>query len=77
METKHLKAYAPKARREFIDAIQTRAGFFGIYADRVAEMRSEGGVSIIEGNALTRKQGEQRKRLVKRLEDVGYEMFIP
>ena len=67
MNTKSLKAYAPKARKQFIEAVKKRAAHFGIYEDRIAEVRIEGGAAIIEGRAFTRKEGEQRKRLERKL----------
>ncbi|SEK85701.1 N-6 DNA Methylase [Colwellia chukchiensis] len=83
MNTKNLKAYAPKARREFIAAVKKRAAQFGIYEDRIEEVRIEGGASIIEGRAFTRKEGEQRKRLESKIAErksatyqEKYDMFI-
>ncbi|MDN3490081.1 MULTISPECIES: BREX-1 system adenine-specific DNA-methyltransferase PglX [unclassified Pseudoalteromonas] len=76
MNTKNLKSYAPKARKQFIEAVKKRAAHFGIYEDRIAEVRIEGGAAIIEGRAFTRKEGEQRKRLESKVTERGYEMFI-
>ena len=83
MNTKNLKAYAPKARREFIAAVKKRAAHFGIYEDRIEEVRIEGGAAIIEGRAFTRKEGEQRKRLESKIAErtsatyqEKYDMFI-
>lgn len=75
MNTKNLKSYAPKARKQFIEAVKKRAAHFGIYEDRIAEVRIEGGAAIIEGRAFTRKEGEQRKRLESKLAERGYDMF--
>ncbi len=75
MNTKSLKAYAPKARKQFIEAVKKRAAHFGIYEDRVEDVRIEGGAAIIEGRAFTRKEGEQRKRLESKLAERGYDMF--
>ena len=75
MNTKNLKSYAPKARTQFIEAVKKRAAHFGIYEDRIAEVRIEGGAAIIEGRAFTRKEGEQRKRLESKLAERGYDMF--
>jgi type II restriction/modification system DNA methylase subunit YeeA len=69
MNTKNLKAYAPKARRQFIEAIKKRAAQLGIYEDRFAEVQVEGGAAIIEGRAFTKKQGEQRKRLAQKIDE--------
>jgi len=76
MNTKNLKAYAPKARSQFIEAIKKRAAQFGIYQDKIAEVRFEGGAAIIEGRAFTKKQGDQRKRLEQRVAEKGYDLFI-
>ena len=76
MNTKNLKAYAPKARTQFIEAVKKRAAHFGIYEDRIEQVRIEGGAAIIEGRAFTRKEGEQRKRLETKVAERGYDMFI-
>lgn len=81
MNTKNLKAYAPKARSQFIEAIKKRAAQFGIYEGengktRIEDVKIEGSVAIIEGRAFTRQEGEQRKRLDKKVAERGYDMFI-
>lgn len=69
MNTANLKAYAPKARKQFMDAVAKRAAHFGIYEDEIAPVSFQGSTAIIEGKAFTKQQGEQRKRLEKRLEE--------
>lgn len=81
MNTKNLKAYAPKARSQFIEAIKKRAAQFGIYEGengeaRIEDIQIEGSAAIIEGRAFTRQEGEQRKRLEKKVAERGYHMFI-
>lgn len=76
MNTKNLKAFAPKARRQFIDAVAKRAAHFGIYQDEIAPVTFEGSTAIIEGKAFSKQQGEQRKRLEKQVITSGYELFI-
>ncbi|AWB57836.1 BREX-1 system adenine-specific DNA-methyltransferase PglX [Colwellia sp. Arc7-D] len=83
MNTKNLKAYAPKARSQFIDAIKKRAAQFGIYEDNIADIQFEGSVALIEGRAFTNKQGEQRKRLEQKISEKSlathkerYDLFI-
>ncbi len=83
MNTKNLKAYAPKARAQFIDAIKKRAAQFGLYEDKVANIQFEGGAAIIEGRAFTKKQGDQRKRLERKIDEKPlathkerYDLFI-
>jgi type II restriction/modification system DNA methylase subunit YeeA len=76
MNTKHLKAYAPKARRQFIDAVTKRAAHLGIYQHKVEPVQFEGGAALIEGRVFSRKQGEQRQQLEKRVAAKGYEVFL-
>ncbi|MFT7371832.1 MAG: type II restriction/modification system DNA methylase subunit YeeA [Oleiphilaceae bacterium] len=76
MNTKHLKAYAPKARRQFIDAVTKRAAHLGIYQHKVESVQFEGGAALIEGRVFSRKQGEQRQQLEKRVAAKGYELFL-
>lgn len=83
MNTKNLKAYAPKARSQFIEAIKKRAAQFGIYQDKIADIQFEGGAAIIEGRAFTKKQAEQRNGLERKIEEKSlathkerYDLFI-
>ncbi|WP_158768856.1 BREX-1 system adenine-specific DNA-methyltransferase PglX [Paraglaciecola sp. L1A13] len=76
MNTKNLKAYAPKARRQFIGAVKKRAAHLGIYQHNVEPVQFEGGAALIEGRVFSRKQGEQRQQLEKRVASKGYELFL-
>ncbi|WP_406733707.1 BREX-1 system adenine-specific DNA-methyltransferase PglX [Vibrio scophthalmi] len=71
MNTNKLKAYAPKARLAFMEAVTKRAAFLGLYADHIAEMTIDGDSAVIEGRVFTRQQGQQRAQLVKRIEALG------
>ncbi|HDY7522247.1 TPA: BREX-1 system adenine-specific DNA-methyltransferase PglX [Vibrio vulnificus] len=71
MNTNKLKAYAPKARLAFMEAVTKRAAFLGLYADRIAEMTIDGDSAVIEGRVFTRQQGQQRAQLVRRIEALG------
>ncbi|HIF9202771.1 TPA: BREX-1 system adenine-specific DNA-methyltransferase PglX [Photobacterium damselae] len=71
MNTNKLKAYAPKARLAFMEAVTKRAALLGLYADRIAEMTIDGDSAVIEGRVFTRQQGQQRAQLVKRIEALG------
>ncbi|ENV2994441.1 BREX-1 system adenine-specific DNA-methyltransferase PglX [Vibrio vulnificus] len=71
MNTNKLKAYAPKARLAFMEAVTKRAAFLGLYADRISEMTIDGDSAVIEGRVFTRQQGQQRAQLVKRIEALG------
>jgi type II restriction/modification system DNA methylase subunit YeeA len=76
METKYLKSYAPKARRQFIEAISNRAAQLGITEAGISEIQISGSSAIIEGRAYTKKQGEQRNRLARLVQEKGYALFI-
>ncbi|WP_445427427.1 BREX-1 system adenine-specific DNA-methyltransferase PglX [Alishewanella sp. HL-SH05] len=76
MNTKHLKAYAPKARRLFMQAVENRLAWLGIYADKAAAVTLQGDTAIIEGRAFSRKQAEQRNRLLSRLTAKGFNLFV-
>ncbi|MBN8108797.1 BREX-1 system adenine-specific DNA-methyltransferase PglX [Vibrio vulnificus] len=71
MNTNKLKAYAPKARLAFMEAVTKRAAFLGLYADRIAEVTIDGDSAVIEGRVFTRQQGQRRAQLVKRIEALG------
>lgn len=71
MNTNKLKAYAPKARLAFMDAVTKRAAHLGLYADRIADMTIDGDNAIIEGRVFTREQGQQRNQLVNRIKALG------
>ncbi|WP_181317202.1 hypothetical protein [Photobacterium leiognathi] len=40
MNTNKLKAYVPKARLAFMDAITKHAAHLGLYADRIADVKA-------------------------------------
>ena len=44
---KALKKYAPKARRDFIEAVTDRAAYFGLSADEIVPVVEEGDVALI------------------------------
>lgn len=71
MNTNKLKTYAPKARIAFMDAVKSRAAKLGIFEDRISEITIDGDSAIIEKEVYTRKQGQQRNQLVKRIEALG------
>lgn len=81
MNTNKLKAYAPKARIAFMEAVMKRAAVLGIYEDKISEATTQGTDTIIDGRVFTRKQGQQRQQLVNRLKALGggkegYKQFI-
>ena len=80
MNTKHLKNYAPKARRQFMQAVENRLAWLGIYPDTVAPVSFQGDSALIEGRVFSRKQAEQRNRLIDRIANRsakdGFNLFV-
>ena len=77
MNTSQVKAYAPKARTDFIKAVTERAARFGIHNDNdIDPLEFKGDVAIIGTQAFSKKAGELREKLVSRLKQSGFEMFV-
>ncbi|HCT3326429.1 MULTISPECIES: BREX-1 system adenine-specific DNA-methyltransferase PglX [Providencia] len=81
MNTNNIKKYAPKARREFMDAVAKRLNTFGITANKkgelqITEANLQGSVLQIGGNSFDGKLAEPRKRIVARSQKLGYAQLI-
>ena len=76
INTNALKTYAPRARKDFIAAMITRAAKFGITEKEITEQREQGDVVIVGADALPKKVGEQRKKLVGRIKKHGFEQAM-
>ena len=62
-----LKAYAPQARKDFIQAMTNRAAQFGITKAGNAPGEERGELLIISGKAFPRSVAEQRRRDLRRV----------
>lgn len=76
MNKTKLKTYAPQARKDFIAAVVARANLLGI-SDmngklEIAPSEKKGDVTLIAGQAWPAKVHEQRERLIKRVQKVGF-----
>lgn len=77
MDTAQIKAYAPQARKDFINVVTQRAARFGIHGDgNVDSVEFKGDTAIIGSQVFTKKGGELRERLVAKVKQTGFEMFI-
>lgn len=76
METKHLKKYAPEARREFIEAVTNKAAVYGLLPKEILPMKEEGDVVIIGDRPFPRSVAKQRKELEERIRKDGFQQFI-
>jgi hypothetical protein len=76
MNTAKIKAYAPQARREFIQAVTDKASLLGLMRDHIAPMEIKGDVAIIGGKAFPKKVGELRAKLEERIRRQGFEQVM-
>jgi hypothetical protein len=76
MNKAKLKTYAPQARKDFIAAVMARANLLGISEKNgkleIAPSEKKGDVTLIAGQAWPAKVHEQRERLIKRIQKVGF-----
>lgn len=71
-----LKAYAPKARTDFIEAVSNRAAFYGISKNKIEPSNVEGDVVLISGKAFSSAVGQKRNRLIERIKKNGFDQVI-
>lgn len=81
MNTKNIKNYAPKARRDFMEAVAKRLNHFGIAANKkgelqLAEATITGSVLQIAGNSFDAALAPRRRRLVERAERLGFAVLV-
>ena len=76
MNRNKLKAYAPKARRDFIRAVTEQAAKVGIAKDYIEPVEVKGDVAIIGGRAFPRKMAEQRRKLDYRIGLHGFDQVM-
>jgi hypothetical protein len=72
MDRNKRKTYAPKARRDFIQAVTDRAAFFGLSEGRSEPVTLQGDVTLIGGRAFPRKVAAQRRKLDQRIARDGF-----
>ena len=76
MNRNKLKAYAPKARRDFIKSVTDRAAFYGLTKDKIEPISEQGDVAIIGGKPFPRDVAKKRKRLEERIKRDGFEQVM-
>ena len=76
MDRARLKAYAPAARRDFIQAMKSRSAIFGITSMSIATATVQGDVVIINGRVFPKAVAVRRQRLVDRVEREGFESVM-
>ena len=76
MNRNKLKAYAPQARRDFIQAVKDRAAHFGLTDKTIEPMIERGDVVMIAGDAFPKAVGEKRKKLEARIKKLGFDQTM-
>lgn len=76
MNRTKLKAYAPQARRDFIQAVTDRAAFYGLTEKKIEPITENGDVAIIGGRAFPRAIASKRKALEERIAQYGFGQTI-
>ncbi|MGO6943412.1 BREX-1 system adenine-specific DNA-methyltransferase PglX [Rhizobium johnstonii] len=71
-----LKNYAPQARLDFIQAMTNRAAQFGITKSGVSKGELQGELFIVEGKSFPRAVGDQREKLVERINQTSFEQVM-
>jgi len=72
MNKNKLKAYAPEARRAFIQAVTDRAHFWGLSESGAEPVEETGDIAIIGGRPFPRKIAEQRRGLESHIQREGF-----
>ena len=76
MDTSKIKAYAPQARRDFIQAVTDKANIYGLSNKNIDPAEIKGDVAIVAGQAYPKKIGEMQRRLISRIKSEGFEQII-
>lgn len=72
MNTANLKRYAPKARLDFIAAMQKQAANLGITAKHIEPLEVKGDIALIGGRTFSVQIKAARERLVTSVEQQGF-----
>ena len=76
MDTSKIKAYAPQARRDFIQTVTDKANIYGLSGDNNDPAEIKGDVAIIAGQAYSKKIGQMQQRLTSRVKSEGFEQVM-
>lgn len=76
MNTSNIKAYAPRARNEFMAAMRKQAAKYGIGPDRILPAEQKGNVLLIGDTVFPLLVKEPREKLIKRIEASSFEQTI-
>lgn len=76
MNKNKLKAYAPVARRAFIQAVTDRAHLLGLSEQKIEPMVLRGDVALLDGRAYPQNIAPQRDALVSWIKQIGFNQVM-
>ena len=76
MNTAQIKAYAPQARRDFIQAVTEKANLFGLSEENIEPAEIKGDVAIIAGRPFSKKVGELQQKMADRIQKDGFDQVM-
>ena len=78
MNTSQIKTYAPKARRDFINAVTNKAHQLGLNEDpaKTKDIEFKGDTAIINGTAFPESTGKLREKLRQRINKEGFNQVM-
>jgi type II restriction/modification system DNA methylase subunit YeeA len=76
MNTKDLKAYAPKARRDFIAAVTKQAQKYGVTETVIHPVEINGDVCVVNGNPFPASMASRINKLGERVKSNGFEQTM-
>ncbi|MDK9707648.1 MAG: BREX-1 system adenine-specific DNA-methyltransferase PglX [Desulforhopalus sp.] len=76
MNTANIKSYAPKARRDFIQAVIEKAHLLGLSENQIEPVEIKGDVAIIAGRPYPKEVGTIRQDLENRIRQDGFELTM-
>jgi hypothetical protein len=76
MNKAKLKAYAPQARKDFIQMVRGRADLLGLTKREIDPSQTSGEIALIEGRPYPKRYAELHKRLAEKIRTEGLEPFV-
>lgn len=76
MNTADLKAYAPKARRDFIAAVTKQAQKYGVNETTIYPVEIKGDICVVNGSTFPAKMAHSIKKLGDRIKSSGFEQTM-
>ena len=76
MDTRKVKSYAPKARRDFLDAVKRRLGKYGITESSIESVNYKGDIALIGNFAISSQEAKLREKLVSQIRAKSFAQIL-